>query len=499
MKLIQKIFLALLIFIGSFQIVNAENPILYFYYGDGCPHCAQVEPFIEQMAEKYPDLDVRQYEVYHNLVNSSKLTQTFESYGVPVNQRGVPIVFLNGTYFLGDRPILDNLENEINKILIETEKEEFPHVPDEEKTIISYKTKGESTDPVAQEPVVKPIQRDSDITDDTVTGEPTIELVQKDLSEDKTSVAPWKNWHWWVIILIVFSIFYGIYKFWTIKKACICLTDRQKDYITVGIAIIILVGFFFLAKRVSPEFLETIGYSLPLPIFTFFIALVDGFNPCNLFVLTFLLALLTSASHSRGRIYAVGFTFVIMVFFIYFLFMAAWLNIFKFIGFLTPLRIAIAIIALAAGIINCKELLFFRKGITLMVQERHKGPLVQKIENMKDVIQKGTVPVLISSSIALAAFASLVELPCTAGFPIIYTGILSAKLLGTVSYYGYLAFYNLVYVLPLAVVITIFGCTFHGKKINQRQMQIIKFIGGLIMILLGIILLVNPGMIGIAG
>ena len=118
---------------------------------------------------------------------------------------------------------------------------------------------------------------------------------------------------------------------------------------------------------------------------------------------------------------------------------------------------------------------------------------------MKEINEKGTFTVLITSSIALAAFASLVELPCTAGFPIIYTGILSAKSLGVMSYYGYLALYNLFYVLPLAVVITIFGYTFQGKKISQRQMQIIKFIGGLIMILLGIILLVNPGMIGIAG
>jgi len=303
-------------------------------------------------------------------------------------------------------------------------------------------------------------------------------------------------WHqyWWIIAIVglfAFSVFY--------LKFRSNLSDRQKDYITVGVAIIALVGFFLIAKNVSPEFLEQIGYNLPLPIFTFFIAFVDGFNPCNLFVLTFLLALLTSASHSKTRIYVVGFTFVFMVFLIYLLFMAAWLNIFKYIGFIDPLRIGIAMLALIAGLINCKELLFFRKGITLMVQDKYKGPLVRRIEHMQEVIKNGAMPVLISSSIALAAFASLVELPCTAGFPIIYTGILSAKSLGGITYYSYLALYNLIYVTPLAVIIGIFGYTFEGKKINPRQMGIIKFIGGLIMILLGIILLVNPGMIGIAG
>ena len=487
MKSIQKLLIIFFLFAGLTQFAYAEMPALYFYYGDGCPHCAQVEPFIEQMAEKYPDLEVFQYEVYHNSVNSSMLTQACESYGVPPNQRGVPIAFLNGTYFLGDRPILDNLENEIIKVLAEAEEEsvKLPDIPEEEKTIVSYHTKEKSTDPVSKEPVIQ------EVTD-------TKEQIS-DKKEAETPVAPWKNWHWWLVFLAGFVIIYSLYKFWMARIMCICLTEKQKDYLMIGIAIVILVGFFILAKNISPDFLEEIGYSLPLPVFTFFIALVDGFNPCNLFVLTFLLALLTSASHSKGRIYAVGFTFVIMVFVIYFIFMAAWLNIFKFIGFITPLRIAIAMIALIAGIINCKELLFFRKGITLMVQERHKGPLVQRIEHMKDIIEKGTIPVLISSSIALAAFASLVELPCTAGFPIIYTGILSAKSLGTVFYYAYLVLYNLVYVLPLAVVIAIFGYTLQGKKISQRQMQIIKFIGGLIMIILGIILLVNPSIIGIAG
>ncbi|MBW2965976.1 hypothetical protein KY342_02625, partial [Candidatus Woesearchaeota archaeon] len=208
--------------------------------------------------------------------------------------------------------------------------------------------------------------------------------------------------------------------------------------------------------------------------------------------------LLISASHSRKKIYAIGYTFIFVVFVIYFLFMAAWLNIFKYIGFITPLRIAIASIALIAGAINCKELFAFRKGITLMIQEQHKGPLLKRIEHMKEIILNGSMPALILASISLAAFASLVELPCTAGFPIIYTGILTGKILASsLSYYLYLVFYNFIYVVPLIVIITIFGYTFKGKQITQRQMQIIKFIGGLIMILLGLILLINPSLIGI--
>ncbi len=65
--------------------------------------------------------------------------------------------------------------------------------------------------------------------------------------------------------------------------------------------------------------------------------------------------------------------------------MVAWLNIFDFIGFISPLRYSIAAIALVAGIINCKDFLFFKKGISLTIQEKHKGSLVQKVQNMMEV------------------------------------------------------------------------------------------------------------------
>lgn len=272
--------------------------------------------------------------------------------------------------------------------------------------------------------------------------------------------------------------------------------EKRKKFLILGITVIILIAFFFLAKYLSTDALKNLGLTLPLPIFTFIIALVDGFNPCNLFILTLLLTLLISASHSRKRIFAVGYTFIIIVFIIYFLFMAAWLNIFKYIGFIDPLRIGIALLALIAGLINCKELFWFRKGITLMIQEKHKGPLLRKIRGMKEKIKTGSLPALIFASVTLAAFSSLIELPCTAGFPIIYSGILAGKFI-THSFgnYLYLLFYNLIYVLPLTVVITIIGYTFHGKQISKKQMAKIKFIGGAIMILLGIILLVNPGLV----
>ena len=274
------------------------------------------------------------------------------------------------------------------------------------------------------------------------------------------------------------------------------LDERSKKIVVFVFAVVLLFGFYIFTKNVSPDSLKDLGVSLPLPLFTFLIALVDGFNPCNLFVLTLLMSLMLSESHSRKRIYAVGFSFVAVVFLFYLMFMSAWLNILKYVGFIDPLRIAIGLLAVGAGLINCKEFFFYRKGVTLMVQNRYVNPLKKRVHHVAELMKSGSMSTLIGASVMLAVFASLVELPCTAGFPIIYAGILSGYFLeSTVMYYMYLVMYNLVYVTPLAVIVGVLGYMFHGKQISTETMGVIKFIGGAIMLMLGIVLLVNPGLV----
>lgn len=147
------------LFIAFISPSLADSRTVYFYYGDGCPHCALVEPFIQKMADQYPDVDIRQYEVYKNKVNASRLMQAFEDYGIPFEKRGVPVVFLNGTYFLGDSPILENLENEIKKIIpafppVQTPLSPKPsesQKPMPKKSVIPFESEKASTDPISSE------------------------------------------------------------------------------------------------------------------------------------------------------------------------------------------------------------------------------------------------------------------------------------------------------------------------------------------------------------
>ncbi len=117
------------------------------------------------------------------------------------------------------------------------------------------------------------------------------------------------------------------------------MEEKNKKIIVFLLTVALLFVFYMFTREIRSDALEEFGMTMSLPVFTFLIALVDGFNPCNLFVLTLLMSLMLAESHSRKRIYAVGFTFVAVVFLFYLLFMAIGLNLVMYIGFIDPLMI----------------------------------------------------------------------------------------------------------------------------------------------------------------
>lgn len=109
--------LAVVLLFG-FAHAEAAPSEIYFFFGDGCPHCATVEPTIDALEVKYPEISVGRYEVYGNKQNAALLFALYDQYGVPENRQGaIPVVFVGDTYFIGDRPIIDNIEREIERLL----------------------------------------------------------------------------------------------------------------------------------------------------------------------------------------------------------------------------------------------------------------------------------------------------------------------------------------------------------------------------------------------
>lgn len=228
--------------------------------------------------------------------------------------------------------------------------------------------------------------------------------------------------------------------------------------------------------------------TLSLPAFTLIIALLDSFNPCAFFVLLFLMSLLIHA-HSRRRMAIVGLTFVFFSGLVYFLFMAAWLNLFLVAGTLNAVTIAAGIIALIVAAINIKDFFFFEKGISLVIPEAKKPKL---FERMRNLVRTGSLPSMLAGTVVLAVAANSYELLCTAGFPMVYTRILTLHGLSPTGYYLYLTAYNLVYVVPLAVIVGVFTATLGNRKLTEWEGRVLKLLSGVMMLMLGLVILLKP-------
>ena len=171
------------------------------------------------------------------------------------------------------------------------------------------------------------------------------------------------------------------------------LTSKHKKILFIISLVIALLAVFIITRYISPDSLGDIK-ALPLPILTILIAIVDGFNPCNIFVLTCFLVLLVDSAASLKRLYLVSGCFIGVVFVLYFLFMAAWLNVFSYFHLVTPLRISIAIFAIIIGLIDCKELLFFKKGVSRTIHKAHRGLLYQKMHSIVAAMEHESIILL---------------------------------------------------------------------------------------------------------
>jgi thiol-disulfide isomerase/thioredoxin len=231
--------------------------------------------------------------------------------------------------------------------------------------------------------------------------------------------------------------------------------------------------------------------SVPLPVFTGIVAGLDAFNPCAFFVLLFLLSLLVHAKN-RTRMAIVGFTFIAISGILYFVFMAAWLNVFLVMGHLTWITAAAGAIAIAIALLNLKD--YARPGskASLSIPETAKPGLFARMRRL--VSDDRFIPVL-GATVALAVVANSYELLCTAGLPMVFTRVLTLNDLSTPGYYGYLALYNLIYVIPLFGIVIAFVWTLGSRKLQPEEGRTLKLLSGTMMLGLGIVLLFAPEML----
>jgi glutaredoxin len=225
-----------------------------------------------------------------------------------------------------------------------------------------------------------------------------------------------------------------------------------------------------------------------LPIFTILVGLIDGFNPCALWVLLFILSLLVHFN-SRRKMLVVAGTFVLISGAVYFAFMAAWLNFFLLVGAARWVQVALAVVALSAGLVHVKDYFAYGHGPTLSIPEQAK-PWIGK--HTRRILQAENLPATLLAVSVLAFLVNAVELLCTAGLPAMYTQVLSTHALPGWKHYAYLLLYNAAYMLDDSIMVFAAVLTLNPRRLGERGGRRLKLVSGLVMIGLATLLVFKP-------
>lgn len=227
---------------------------------------------------------------------------------------------------------------------------------------------------------------------------------------------------------------------------------------------------------------------LGLPAFTFAIGLLDGFNPCAMWVLLMLLSVLVNL-RDRKRLLLIAGTFVLVSGAVYFAFMAAWLNLYFIIGLTRSMQVIIGLIALLIGTVHIKDFFAFKAGLSLSIPDSAKPTIYARIRR---VIYAENMLAAFLAVVTVAFLVNLVELLCTAGLPAVYTQVLANRHLTAAGYYAYLLLYNIAYIFDDSIMVGVAVITLSSSKMQQVEGRWLKLLSGTVVLLLGVAMLLFP-------
>lgn len=397
----KKVILFILTFILFIPITFAEekNINMYLFYGDGCPHCAALEEYLDTYLKDKKNIKLYKYEVWNSKENSELLEKV--SKALDIEATGIPYLVIGEDVVSGFAK--DITERSIDKKINKCLTEDYQDIAG----IILGVVEGSIT-PKEDKPIDK-------------------EENQKK-EEEKTFSIP-------------------------------------------------LLGEVD-AKKVS------------LPLIAVVMGLVDGFNPCAMWILLFLISMLIGMKDKK-KLIILGLAFILSSGIIYLLFMVSWLNIAMFLNKIKIIKIIISLFALIFGLINIYNFIKSLKKDTgcEVVDTKKRKKIVTKIKN---IVNNNSFILALFGVIVLAAGVNIIELLCSLGLPVIFTEILSLNNLSLFENGLYLFLYILFFLIDDIVIFLLAVFTLKITAISNKYTKYSHLIGGLIMLLIGLLMLLKP-------
>ena len=391
----------LLVFISFFlfniDVFAKESIKVYFFHGDGCPHCKEENKFLEKMKDKYKKIKVEKYEVWNNTDNQILMEKVKNK--MNISENGVPLTIIGSTYVIGySESFNDEIERIINFYLENNNK---------------Y----------------------SDV----------VGSIKNNTFKDKKVIDEFEKYE---------------------KK-----TDKETTINAPILGKVNLKNFSISSAAVL-------------------IGLIDGFNPCAMWVLLFLISMLLGMK-DRRRMWIIGITFLLASAGIYMAIMLSWINIVVNISTSIIFRNIIAVIALIGAIININS---FRKELKKdsgcqVVDSKKRKKIFTKIN--KFTTEKSLFLAL-GGVILLAISVNVVELACSAGLPLIFTEILTINKITGISSFYYTLIYIFFFLLDDLIIFIVAMLTSKIAAISTKYNKYSHLIGGILMLLIGVLLIVKP-------
>lgn len=222
---------------------------------------------------------------------------------------------------------------------------------------------------------------------------------------------------------------------------------------------------------------------------TLAIGFVDGVNPCSLWVLSLLLAMVLNRG-SRGRVLLVGSVFLAVTAAMYAIYMAGMYSAASYLTGMGWLRLLVALVAGTFGLLQFKDGLGITAGPSLSISAEHRPGIYGRMRRVAS--PEGALAATIAGTVALAVAVSLLETPCTAGLPLLWTTMLAEQGVAPVQAVGLFAVYMLVFLLDEIVVFVLAVVTLRATKVQERHGRALKLVAGSVLVCLAVAMLLAP-------
>ncbi len=422
------LFVILLVLVTIPQKAHAQNNEaevnIYFFWGEGCPHCATAKPVLEELAAGNPQINYYDFEVYEHSEN----VELFYAFGNAYNlePKYVPTIFIGDRYWEGySEAMREEIEAYVGRCLEEQCDDKGKAVLQELRPELI----GTQDGPTATSE--SPTQTPSTPPTAEATATPVIEPTQ------------------------------------------IVENSEGSNGRSISLP---LIGTVDLSKQ-------------SLLISTLLISFVDGFNPCSIWVLSMLLAI-TLNTRSRKKVLIIGLVFIFVTGLIYALFIGGLFTVLKVVKFIGVIQVIVSVVALFFGLINIKDYFWYKEGLSFTISDEKKPGIYKGIRRVLNADE--SIWMLIGSTIVLAAGVSLVEFSCTAGFPVLWTNLLTTQDVSTMAFLGFLLVYMVVYQIDELGIFLVSVFTLRKTKLEEKHGRILKLLGGMLMLTLAAVMIIDP-------